>query len=295
MKQCALCGKYFRLITNTHLVKHKIAMAEYIKKFGPRGVGFISPNLLPHDDPRYKKWKNSLQNRPEPWNKGKTKNTHPGVAKISLTMKRKKVDNFKQWREKMIQAGRIKTKYPPLEKSSQLADFIGVVLGDGHIHKFPRTESLEIYSHAQNLGFIQRYSNLVQHVFGKRPKVSKKGDSNCTRIRIYEKHISKRLNIPPGNRNHLKIKIPNWIWNNEKFLINCLRGLYEAEGSFCVHKPTYTYKLIFQNNNNALLNFVFSALQELGFHPHRSKNRIQISRKDEVYNLKNLINFRNYQ
>lgn len=254
----------------------------------------MSPNLLPHDDPRYKKWKHSLQNRLDPWNKGKTKKTHPGVAKISLTMKRKNIDNFKRWRQKMVQAGRIKTKYPLLEKNSQLADLIGVILGDGHIHKFPRTESLEIYSHSHNHGFIQRYSNFVQIFFGKKPKISKKSDSNCTRIRIYEKYISKRLNIPAGNRNNLKIQIPKWIWSNKKFLIGCLRGLYEAEGSFCVHKPTYTYKLIFQNNNNSLLDFVLTALQELGFHPHRSPNRIQISRKDEVLNLKNLINFRNY-
>lgn len=294
MIKCSLCGKHFKLITNTHLVKHGMKIGDYIEKYGSPGVGFMSPNLMPKNDPRYKKWKESLRKRPEPWNKGQTKYTHPSVTKISDTMKRKKIDNFKRWRLKMTKSGRLKSRYPSFKRDPRLAEFIGVVLGDGHIHKFPRTESLEILSNANNSGFIKRYKDLVKIIFGKKATVSTKGESNCTRIRIYEKHISKRLNIPAGNRNKLNIQIPPWIWGKKELLISCLRGLYEAEGSFCVHKPTYTYKLIFYNYNKSLLNFVFTALKKLGFHPHKSQKKIQISRKDEVYRCKNLINFRHY-
>jgi len=33
----------------------------------------------------------------------------------------------------------------------------------------------------------------------------------------------------------------------------------------------------------------------LGFHPHKSKGRIQISRREEVYLCAGLLNFRNYK
>jgi len=98
--------------------------------------------FLPKDDPRYIKWKKSLKKRPSPWNKGFTKETHPSVAKISRTFKIKKIDNFARWRREMINRGLIKTNYPPLQRSGDLAELIGVILGDGYIGKFSRTEVL---------------------------------------------------------------------------------------------------------------------------------------------------------
>ncbi|MCD6270358.1 hypothetical protein J7J23_01095 [bacterium] len=71
--------------------------------------------------------------------------------------------------------------------------------------------------------------------------------------------------------------------------------MYEAEGSFCVHKPTYTYKFLFANRNKSLLENVYRILKILGFHPHKSKYKIQISKKGEVYKIKELIKFRQYQ
>lgn len=227
------------------------------------------------------------------WIKGFTKETHPSVYKISETFKRRKLDNFKQWRDRMKKLGRIKSKYPAFRKIGDLAELIGVILGDGNIFKFPRTESLTIVSNAKNIGFTQRYALLVKKIFAKEPTISKpyKG---CVRIRLYEKNISKRLNIPAGSRKNYDANIPSWILKNENYLIRYLRGLYEAEGSFCVHKPTYTYKLLFSNKNPSLLNNVHKALIGLGFHPHAGKHQVQISKKEEVYKVKNLIKFRQY-
>jgi len=250
-------------------------------------------NLLPKNDLRYKRWRKSLKKRPGPWNKGYTKDNHPSVEKIARTFKRKKIDNFKNWREEMKKMGRIPSGYPPLKKDGDLAELIGVVLGDGNIHHFSRTEGLTISSNASNRGFIQRYAQLVKKKFSKDPAIDKffKG---CTRIRLYQKNISKRLGVPVGARGKINIKIPYWVLKNKEYLIRYLRGLYEAEGSFCVHEPTYTYKFLFSNKNKSLLHNVYWALKILGFHPHESKYQIQVSRKKEVYEIKNLIKFRQY-
>ncbi|MFA5098930.1 MAG: LAGLIDADG family homing endonuclease [Candidatus Paceibacterota bacterium] len=229
-----------------------------------------------------------------PWNKGLTKETHPSVKKISETFKRKKINNFKKWADKMKAAGKIKSNYPDFKKDKYLAELVGVVLGDGHIGKFPRTERLIISCNSKNKGFINRYGGIIEKIFSKKPTYMKVKNSNCVKISVYEKFVSKRLGIPSGNRAKLNFKLPKWICENNDYLVSFLRGLYEAEGSFCVHLPTSTYKIFFSNKNTSLLNIVYASLKKLGFKPNKSRYKIQISRKKEVYEFKNLINFRNY-
>ena len=232
---------------------------------------------------------------PSNWSKGFTIETHPSVRKISETMKKKKLDNFYHWREEMKKAGRIKSSYPSFKKDGDLAELIGVTLGDGHIGKFPRTEVLRISANSNNLDFIDRYAYLVEKIFKKPPHIGKKNSSNCTTITIYEQHISKRLSIPTGSRKDIISPTPFWIFNNKKYILRYLRGLYEAEGCYCIHRPTSTYKFIFSNRNKSILANVHRLLIGLGFHPCKSGYQVQISRKKEVEEIKNLVQFRQYE
>jgi DNA-binding transcriptional regulator WhiA len=114
------------------------------------------------------------------------------------------------------------------------------------------------------------------------------------RIRIYQKQISSRLGVPFSPRVNLKIIIPEWIISNKKYIVRYLRGLYEAEGSHSIHEATCTYKVQFSNKNISMLDNVFKLVSELGFHPHRSKCMIQLSKKKEVFDFLRLIEFRKY-
>ncbi|MEI7777747.1 MAG: hypothetical protein WCI52_04025, partial [bacterium] len=75
------------------------------------------------------------------WNKGLNKENNTSVRKISDTMKSKKIDNFRLWRLKMKEAGKMGGERP-LVKNGDLAELIGMTLGDGSIHKYARTEGL---------------------------------------------------------------------------------------------------------------------------------------------------------
>jgi hypothetical protein len=229
-----------------------------------------------------------------PWNKGQTKETHPSVAKISNTMKKLGIDNFRHWRNKMMLLGKIKSFYALFRKNGDLAELIGAILGDGHIEIFPRTERLTISSNSNNQGFVKRYSLLIQKVIGKTPTV-KKQKTNCIKIYLYEKYLSKRLGIPAGDRSNIDWNIPGWIWKKRNYLIRYLRGLYEAEGSFSIHKPTYTYKIFFTNSNRSLLNSTYQGLLKIGLmSAHLEKSRVTVSRKIDVFGLKDLLSFRSY-
>ena len=228
------------------------------------------------------------------WSKGFTKETHPSIRKISETMRRRKIDNFSAWRLEAVRQGKWRTKFPPLIKDGDLAELIGVVLGDGHIEKFPRTERLLIFSHSDNKGFIKRYTRLVEQIFEKKTYVYKETNSNCVRISLYEKNISKRLGIPTGARKLSTIVIPPWVLRNRGFIIRYLRGLYEAEGSHSVHLPTSTYKFTFTNMNQSMLKNVVKLLKVLGFSPHADAKRVQLSRRAEVERVLSLLEFRKY-
>lgn len=228
------------------------------------------------------------------WNKGFTKLTHPSVLKISETMRKKKIDNFLLWRNKMKELGKIKGDYPAFIPSGDLAEFIGVMLGDGNISAFPRTERLILVSNSNNRGFIDRYAMLVEKIFNKKPGVYSVKNVNAVRITLYQKNISQRLQIPAGNRGKINNIIPSWIVENKDFLIRFLRGLFEAEGSLSIHLKTCTYNFQFKNNNTSLLKIVADSLILLGFNPEIRYNSTRLRRRAEVLQFKELIKFREY-
>lgn len=214
--------------------------------------------------------------------------------KISETMRRKKIDNFAAWRLRAIREGKWRTKFPPLKKDGDLAELIGVVLGDGHIERFPRTERLLIFSNSNNKGFVKRYTRLVETIFQKKTYVYEQNGQNCTRISLYEKNISKRLGIPTGSRKDIVVTVPAWILRKRAHVLRYLRGLYEAEGSHSIHLPTSTHKFVFSNTNQSMLKNVVKLLRMLKLSPHDDALRVQLSRKSEVEEAIRLIEFRRY-
>ncbi len=228
------------------------------------------------------------------WNKGLTKATNASLQKTSETMRRKKLDNFARWRTEAKTAGIIRSEFSPFKKDGDFAELLGVMLGDGHIQKFPRTERLLIFSNSNNTGFINRYTELVEKLFSKEPYVYQQTGTNCTRISLYEKYISKRIGMPTGPRKNLVVSVPGWILRSRKHIKRYLRGLYEAEGSYSVHLPTSTHKLNFANTNQSMLKNVVKLLTVLGFSPHWDQCRVQLSKKSEVEQAIRELEFRKY-
>lgn len=194
----------------------------------------------------------------------------------------------------MKEQGRIPKEYLKFGPSAELAEYIGVVLGDGNISKFPRSERLIIVANANNPGFINRYALLTEKLFNKKPTVGRVRGTNAVRISIYQKNISERLGIPIGDRSNINFQIPNWILKERTYLVKFLRGLFEAEGSLSIHLPSYTYNFAFSNLNINLLNVVAESLKLLGFHPEVRSTAIRLRKKAEVVGFGELIEFRIY-
>ncbi len=131
----------------------------------------------------------------------------------------KKIDNFKKWRDEMKMMGGIKTDYPPLLKDEKTAELIGLILGDGNLYAHERVGRLLLSFDRKYPRIVERGVFLIEKVFKKKPKVSYVKNAKCVRIWIYEKNISERLEIPFGAKKKFDLRIPDWIWVSEKYLL----------------------------------------------------------------------------
>lgn len=291
MSLCEICKRDYKVITNTHLKTHQMSVGGYIERFGLEGVGFAKIGFqILRNDPRYKLWRASLLRRPPPWNKGQTKLTSISVSKISETFKKRNIDNFANWRIEAREKGIIPKSYPKLKRSEKLAFLIGLTLGDGNIHAFPRTERLTVALNIKYRSLVVCTKTLLEELFNKRASLHQQG--NGIRVWIYQKHISRRLGIPSGDRRNSKVGMPGWVWRFKPYLVACLKGLFEAEGSLSIHLPTCTYNFQFSNTNPVLLKDVGSGLETLGFHPEYRNKATRLRKRDEVKKFENLISFR---
>lgn len=229
-----------------------------------------------------------------PWNRGKTRFTDLRVKKISDTFKRKRIDNFFEWRANARLTEKIPNSSKKLEKSKELAVLIGLILGDGNIYKFPRTECLRITLGTDKPPLALYAVLLIEKIFVKTPSLIKRSNSNCYNVTIYQNNLSRRLEIPTGARGKLNIKLPLWVWNKKSYLVSILKGLFEAEASYCVHNNTYTYNFEFSNRNCSLLDEVEKGLIILGFHPERRRYSVRLRKKKEATEFYDLIRFRTY-
>lgn len=255
----------------------------------------IFSQLLDKDDPRYIRWKKSLKNRPSPWNKGKNKDNDISVKKISVTLKTKKIDNFKTWRENAKKLGIIPNPEKLFNQNEDLAFLTGLILGDGHLAKASRTEVLRITLGTDKPDLWKYAAKIVSRVFNKKPNIRKRKHSEAMDITIYQNNLAKRLFIPLGPKRKYRLKLPPWIWGNKSFLISAVKGLFEAEGSFSIHLKTCTYNFAFCNFNTSLLLEVKKALILFGYHPEERKTAIRLRKRDEALSFEQLIKFRKFK
>lgn len=222
------------------------------------------------------------------WNKGHTKLTHPSLLKMSHTLAAKKKWNFSEW-----QAKQPKIDYS-IDKSGDWAELVGITLGDGNIFRFPRTERLVIACNSKDGKYVRHIANLVKKIFKKKPQIKKCKSTNCIHIKLYQCHLSKRLQMPPGDKINNNVAIPKGICRDKNLLTRCLKGLFETDGSFTIDKKNYTRVIEFKNMSRFLLKGVYLGLKGLNYNPQFGKNYVRLARKNEVYDFADLIQFRRY-
>lgn len=187
-----------------------------------------------------------------------------------------------------------------IKKNKQLAELVGIILGDGSFYvKLPMAE-LDIAFNIYEEDYIKYVKNLLESII--KTKVYKKYQikQHCLHLRICKRTIVLALLkvsiIKPGSKIIKKVKIPKWILSKKDLLKYCLRGLIDTDGSVfrMSQKDANRARISFKNKNNFLLNQVRNSFIKLGFHPSNiTYNQIFLSRKEDIRRYCNEIGFSN--
>lgn len=163
--------------------------------------------------------------------------------------------------------------YPPAGYSDQLAELVGILLGDGHIGKGQWTITLNDKADKVYAAYVIQ---LISRLFSFTPSVLHR--KNIHVLVIYAGGLQsiayfQKLGLHIGNKVKQQVDVPKWIKKNKSYTKECLRGLIETDGGIFKHKymvneKKYTYtKLCFSNRSVPLLQFVLTALKNLGLTP----------------------------
>lgn len=170
----------------------------------------------------------------------------------------------------------------PFEKSTKLAEFFGIMLGDGNIHK----NAIDISFDKRNEHYINHVKQLANELFNIELRIKFAKEKNTAHLYFYNKNLVKRLiklGLKRGHKIRNQVGVPIWIKENENFAKTCIRGLIDTDG--CIYKckrENQTY-VKFTNFNNQLLKDFKEMTNNLGYSfAKANKNNWCLYRKTEV-------------
>jgi intein/homing endonuclease len=174
------------------------------------------------------------------------------------------------------------------KKSPTLAEFVGIMMGDGTISAYHIGITLNATDDADYAVFVTK---LIRKLFGIHPKIYKRKNKNAVAITVARKLLVEHLHslgLPIGNKIKQGLDIPRWILNNPEFAKACLRGLMDTDGSVFTHTykaktKIYRYrKLSFTSASPALLVSVQKVLAQNDIQSSISKTNLRIGSKASI-------------
>ncbi|MCX6760375.1 MAG: hypothetical protein NTW46_03480 [Candidatus Nealsonbacteria bacterium] len=188
------------------------------------------------------------------------------------------------------------------QNSAYLAEFIGILLGDGHLDSF----QVSITLHKKNDHiYISRVCNMVKKLFSITPAVyyARSGKRKNVAIIVVSSVLFIDFLLAKGLKRGHKVKqqvdVPGWIKKNEVFSKHCLRGLIDTDGCVYSHKhKVYGHDYLnvginFSNKSIPILKFVYKTLIKLNFSPKIFGKGVNLYRKKEVLRYAKEIGFSN--
>ncbi|MBI4067532.1 hypothetical protein HY407_04045 [Candidatus Gottesmanbacteria bacterium] len=187
------------------------------------------------------------------------------------------------------------------KKSSTLAEFFGILLGDGGIKRNQVIISLNSQKEKKYAEFI---CQLIKQLFKISPSLYHSRVQNVisvavSSVNLVEFLISHGLKI--GNKVKNEIDIPPWILKKISWKRAVLRGLFDTDGSVYIDTHTINSKvyrnicLAFTNYSIPLLRTTNTLLRELGYIPTTSTRfRVNLQRENQVYKFLQEIGSHNY-
>lgn len=160
--------------------------------------------------------------------------------------------------------------------SDKLAEWVGIVLGDGCLTRGQCEVSLHIRDDAEYSKYV---ADLVRGLFGCSPSILIYQKQNLRRVCISGVkfvEILQSFGLKVGDKMKNKIDIPGWIKDDPQYLRVCMRGLFDTDGGTFTHNHTvngYRYLhfgLTLTSGSSSLLASYRKGLEDNGFSTYSS-------------------------
>lgn len=174
------------------------------------------------------------------------------------------------------------------KRSNKLAEFIGILLGDGGITKRQVTITLHKFD---DKDFGMYTKNLISELFSIEPSIFERESTLnlvISRTKLVNFLVDQGLQI--GSKVRHQIDIPEWIKKSVPCIKACVRGLFDTDGCFYIDRHRYKDKIYyncamnFSNRSLPILSFFKESLENIGFHPtQNTKFSVSLRREQEIF------------
>jgi intein/homing endonuclease len=181
---------------------------------------------------------------------------------------------------------------------AELAEFIGVLLGDGNSYWSQRHHiwQIRITGHRDEEEYFKQYLvPLCERLFHITPKVYFHKKTKAIILAINSKNLSKyleKIGFPPGNKVERQACGPTWVFSNKEYMKAYLRGLIDTDGS--IYLAGKWAQLSFKNSSVPLLEDHQKVSRELGLYASKiTSKQVYISRQSHISKYYKEVGFHN--
>ena len=166
----------------------------------------------------------------------------------------------------------------PKERSELLAEFFGIMLGDGHISHFQTIVTLG----TKELEYVEYVASLMTRLFGTPSTICVRGDGYRD-VYIGSVRLTAWLRSEGlvSNKVAAQVGTPLWIFDTPEYMRAFLKGFFDTDGSFYLLK--FGRQISLTNKSLPLLHSLRDMLIRLEFRPSEvSSDRVYLTRKGDI-------------
>ena len=166
----------------------------------------------------------------------------------------------------------------PSEYSKELAEFLGIMLGDGHISKYQTIVTLG----TKELDYVQYVAELMSRLFGVPATIIvEKNGYHDVYIGSIDLTRWLRGHGLVSNKVRDQVDVPGWITNDPEWMQAFIRGFFDTDGS--IYRLRFGCQISLTNHSLPLLRSLRVMLSKLGYKPSEvSAYRVYLTRRGDV-------------
>ena len=176
--------------------------------------------------------------------------------------------------------------------SDKLAEFIGIMLGDGHISSGQIWISLNSITDKKYSLYVKK---LLKSLFGVNPGICRRKNQQAVDLFLSSVDLIdylKEKGLFITNKVKYQVGVPSWIFNKDSYKKSFLRGFFDTDGS--IYKLRFGVQMAFCNKSIPLLQSTRKILLDSRYRPSKISNyKVYLTRKSDLYRYMKEIGFSN--